>query len=235
MAQPSVTTAKWVLPPPLPPVTKAKKVTVDFPKPPTLPLSKQSGTNLPAPSSAPAASMQAINNIAKLTMANTQTQNDALQTNNQAIAQILKALEENQKTIQTLIKEIARLNAANITLQNQLATNAEAHQTQIETLTTQVGALQQQVVCLENSLRYVSEEHRSHVHIIDRGHHVIELNGFGPRTTPTTVNDYPTKVTEGPLPKDRLYNTDRILYPNDYSRRKYGIETQNGYNDCKTQ
>ena len=164
-----------------------------------------------------------------------QTQNDALQTNNQAIAQILQVLEKNQDTIQALIKEIARLNEANITLQNQLATNAEAHQTQIETLTTQVGALQQQVVCLESSLRRVSEEHRSHVHIIDRGHYMIELNGFGPRITPTTVNDYPTKVTEGPLPKDRLYDTDSILYPNDYNRRKYGIETKNDDNGCKTQ
>ena len=134
--------------------------------------------------------MQAINNIATLTMANIQTQNDALQTNNQANAQILQTLERNQNTTQTLTQEIARLNGIIVNLQNQLATNAQAHQVQIEALTTQLGALQQLVARLERDLTLAREDHRDHVHIVDRG------TVYNPPDHPGTYNNYPIKVTE---------------------------------------
>ena len=52
-----------------------------------------------------------------------------------------------------------------------------------------------------DSLRYVSEEHRTHVHIIDRGPHVIELNGFGPRKLQRRLMTIQPKSQKAPSPK----------------------------------
>src|SRR5271155_2118224 len=99
-----------------PQVTAATRVAVNLPVSPNLPLTTQVRTNSLAPATVPAHAMQAINNIATLTMANIQTQNQALQDNNQANAQILQTVERNQNTIQSVTQEIARLNAEIITL-----------------------------------------------------------------------------------------------------------------------
>lgn len=190
-----------------PQTATATRVAVNLPVSPNLPLTTQEGTNslAPAPAASQTPSIQVIDRFANLTMANIQTQNDALQANNQANSQILQTLERNQNTTQMMTQEIARLNADIVSLRNQLATNAQAHQTQIETLTTQLGALQQLVARLEYTLTSLQGVYNNHVHIIDRGHHVIEV-GYGPRKIPTPVNDYPIKITEGPRDKNNLYD-----------------------------
>ncbi len=82
--------------------------------------------------------------MANMSLVNAQAQNQALQANNAANAQLLQALEKIQAVFQVSVEEIARLNARIVTLEAQIKTSDQLHEQQMKALIDQVNAVQKQ-------------------------------------------------------------------------------------------
>ena len=82
--------------------------------------------------------------VANMNIVNAQAQNQALEANNQANAQLLQALEKIQAAFQALAEENARLNAEVQTLKAQIKTECELNNQEIIALKNQVNAVRLQ-------------------------------------------------------------------------------------------